>query len=232
MRSKLILVMAILMGIVTTVLFYNYMKKFHEVSVVTESLTDVVVARQEIKKNELVTSGALQTVKVPAKGLNPQTITVVNKAVGKISDIDVASGEALLSNHLQDQAEEALMVSRKVHDGYRALSIGVNLVRSVSNLIEPDDYVDVVSTPTAKENELVVSTLILENVRVLAVGRRMIESTKDTPYAEYSSVTIEVKPEDGVKVINASEKGNLDLMLYSRVVPSSGTGKEGSGNAK
>jgi pilus assembly protein CpaB len=229
MRSRLILIMALVMGIVTTVLFFNYMKKFDEASLVNESLTDVVAAKHAIKKNELVTAAALQMIKVPMKGLHAETIKTVAEAVGKISNTDLAPGEVLLSHHLQNEKEEALFVSRKVEDGYRALSVGVNLVRSVSNLIEPNDFVDVVSTPNDKP---VVSTLILENVRVLAIGRRMIESGTDTPYVEYSSVTIEVKPQDGVNVINAGEKGNISLMLHTRVVPPSATAKEGSGNAK
>ncbi|MDB5056105.1 MAG: cpaB [Bacilli bacterium] len=231
MRSKLILIMALVMGIVTTVLFFNYMKKFDEASLVNESLTDVVAAKQAIKKNELVTAAELQMIKVPIKGLHAETIKSVAEAVGKISNTDLAPGEVLLSHHLQNEKEEALFVSRKVHDGYRALSVGVNLVRSVSNLIEPNDFVDVVSTPNDKNNGI-VSTLILENVRVLAIGRRMIESGTDTPYVEYSSVTLEVKPQDGVNVINAGEKGNISLMLHTRVVPPSATAKEGSGNAK
>jgi pilus assembly protein CpaB len=232
MRSKLILIMALVMGIVTTVLFFNYMKKFDEASLVNESLTDVVAAKQAIKKNELLTAAALQMVKVPKKGLHAQTVKTVAEAVGKISNTDMAPGEVLLSHHLQNEKEEALLVSRKVQDGYRALSVGVNLVRSVSNLIEPNDFVDVVSTPSDKTNSPVVSTLILENVRVLAVGRRMIESGTDTPYVEYSSVTIEVKPQEGVNVINAGEKGNISLMLHTRVVPKGASVKEGSGNAK
>jgi pilus assembly protein CpaB len=229
MRSKLILIMALVMGIVTTVLFFNYMKQFDDASLVNENLTDVVAAKQMIKKNELVTAAALQIIKVPTKGLHAQTVKTVDEAVGKISNTDLAPGEVLLSHHLQSEKEEALLVSRKVQDGYRALSVGVNLVRSVSNLIEPND---VVSTPNDKTNVAVVSTLILENVRVLAVGRRMIESGTDTPYVEYSSVTLEVKPQDGVNVINAGEKGSISLMLHTRVVPSGATAKEGSGNAK
>jgi pilus assembly protein CpaB len=60
----------------------------------------------------------------------------------------------------------------------------------------------------------------------------MIESGTDTPYVEYSSVTIEVKPQEGVNVINAGEKGNISLMLHTRVVPKGASVKEGSGNAK
>lgn len=232
MRSKLILIMALVMGIMTTVLFFNYMKKFDEASLVNESLTDVVTAKQVIKKNELVTAAALQIVKVPTIGLHVQTVKTVDEVVGKISNTDLAPGEVLLSHHLQNEKEEALFVSRKVKDGYRALSVGVNLVRSVSNLIEPNDFVDVVSTPSDKTNVAVISTLILENVRVLAVGRRMIESGTDTAYVEYSSVTLEVKPQDGVNIVNAGEKGNVSLMLHTRVVPPSAIAKERSSNAK
>jgi pilus assembly protein CpaB len=62
-----------------------------------------------------------------------------------------------------------------------------------------------------------VSGVLLQDIRVLAIGRRMVEAAVDTPYVDYASVTLEVKPSDGVIVINADEEGIVSLMLHSRV---------------
>lgn len=226
MRSKLILIVAIILGLVTTVLFFNYMKRYDDISTANETLTQVVVAKKAIKRNETIGADALELAQVPKKGLHPEAVKTIAEAQGKIADADIAPGEVLLSHHLQDKKEEALFVSRKVRDGYRAVSVGVNLVRSVSNLIEPEDEVDVIATPEKVNGQPSPSTLLLEKARVLAVGRRMVEANTDTPYVEYSSVTLEVKPADAVAIVNAQEHGSVSLILQSRIAAETAPAKE------
>ncbi|WP_123043086.1 Flp pilus assembly protein CpaB [Cohnella candidum] len=225
MRSKIILMAALVMGIVTTVLFFNYMKKYDAAAAVNETFVSVVAAKQEIKENTKITGAMLQTIQIPANGVHASTIKDLALAEGKVAASDLAAGEVILANHIKDQQAEAQFVSKKVRDGYRAVSLGVNLVQSVSNLIEPEDYVDLVFTETDPDTKKVQSSILLENVRVLAIGRRMVQADATTEYVEYATVTLEVKPEDGVTVINSDEKGPVSLMLHSRVVQEDGGSK-------
>jgi pilus assembly protein CpaB len=223
MRSKLILTAALLMGIVTTVLFFNYMKQYKEAPAFkNDKLINVVAAKQDIPENTKISPGMLEIKQIPESGVHAQALKNSKDAEGKIAAANLAAGEILLPNHLKDQKEEAMFVSKKVRDGYRAVSIGVNIVQSVSNLIEPGDFVDVVYTTKDKVTKTLLSEIILENVHVLAIGRRMVEAESETPYVEYSQVTLELIPADGVKVINADEDSDPDakvgLMLHSRIV--------------
>jgi pilus assembly protein CpaB len=98
--------------------------------------------------------------------------------------------------------------------------VGVDINQSVSNLIEPEDEVDVILTTVNKDKAnqpLANSVVLLQKARVLAVGRKMVtpENSKE-PYVEYSSVTLEVNPEDAVTLINATEQGKIHLILYKR----------------
>jgi pilus assembly protein CpaB len=216
-RAKIVLVLALIMGAITTYLFFGYMQRFDEASVVNESLVEVITAKVPIKKDQKITAVMLQVVQVPKMGLHPHAVKTIAEAEGKVASSDIVAGETLLQSRLDSQKDEALFVSRKVKEGYRAVSVGVNFVQSVSNLIEPEDLVDVIFTPPPKTNEPAVSVLLLEKVRVLAIGRRMVEAGKDTVYAEYSSATLEVTPKDAVTVINSDESGTISLALHSRV---------------
>jgi pilus assembly protein CpaB len=218
MRSKIILAAALVMGLITTILFFNYMSEFDQAAADSETLVSVVAAKQDIGANTMLTAGQLQIIQVPAKGAHPLALKSMAEADGKVAAAQLAAGEVLLPHHLNDQQAEALFVSKKIKDGYRAFSVGVNLVQSVSNLIEPGDYVDVIMTVEDKATEKLVSTVVLENVHVLAIGRRMVEARTDTPYVEYASVTLEAKQLDGVKVIHADEEGTISLMLHGRPV--------------
>jgi pilus assembly protein CpaB len=224
MRSKIILLLAIIMGVITTYLFFNYMKQFDTVATVNENMDNVVVAKQGIKKNQQVTSAMVQVVQVPSKGIHPQAIKSLSELEEGYATSDIVAGEPILQHRIQKESEEKLLVSRKVKKDYRAVSVGVNFVQSVSNLIDPEDYVDVVFSEKIKvgAEEEIKTKLILSKVRVLAVGMKMVEKTPEEVYVEYSSATLELKSADAVTLINASERGTIQLILHSRVLPPKG----------
>lgn len=216
MRTKLVLALAIAMGIVTTVLFYQYMSRFKQEAAVTEALVDVVVAAEPIAKGERIAPGKLATARVPELGLHANAIKDTALASGMLADADIAAGEVIMSHRVKDEKDESLFVSLKVAEGKRAVSVGVNFVQTVSNLVEPEDYVDVVASRPGPDNTM-VTELLYEKVRVLAVGRRMVESEKGDLYVEYSSVTLELDRDQAVRLVNADENGNIQFTLHSRV---------------
>ncbi len=221
MRSKIILILALLMGVVTTFLFFNYMKQFDTEMVISERMIEVVVAKERIEANTKLNASLVEIKEVPEKGLHPQVIKDISQLEGLYVTSPIETGELILEHRVQSELEEQLFVSRKVNDGYRATSIGLNFVQSISNLIEPEDYVDVLFSEVINTNPTTVNTsIILQKVRVLAVGRKLVAKTETTEeYVEYTSVTLELKPEETVKVINASERGNIQLTLHSRLLP-------------
>jgi pilus assembly protein CpaB len=221
MRSKIIFVLAILMGLVTTVLFFNYMKKYDQGKVVNETLSQIIVAKAAIKKNQLINSSMVEITKVPKKGIYAQTARKLSDITGKFATVNFKKGEPILLNHLQKEKDETLLVSRKIHKGYRAISVGANFVQTNSNLIEPEDHVDVISSVIDKKTKKIKTTMILKDIRVLAVGRLMIEPSKDTKYVQYSSVTLEVTPEQTLSVVKADQQGSIYLALHTRIIPPS-----------
>lgn len=218
MRSKLILLMAVVMGIVTTLLFYQYTKKVNVNQTVSEKTVKVVVAKEKIAMNETISAKKLTIVQMPEKAVLPQSIHNIEDAEGKVASTIIEKGEPVLSHHFISVREESVYVSRKVREGYRAVSVGVNINQSVSNLIEPEDLVDVVFTKSDQNNQVPpTSTILLEKQRVLAVGRKMVtpDQSKEK-YVEYSSVTLECKQQDAVLLINASQEGKIQLILNKR----------------
>lgn len=207
------------MGGITTILFYSYMNKYDAAAVVNEQMVEVVVASEMLKKNERISSDRVEIMNIPEMALHPQAVKTVTELDGLIVNANIEQGEVILAHRVQREEDEKLFVSRKVKEGYRAVSVGVNFVQSVSNLVEPGDYVDVIFSEAVKQNEKtdVVTKLILENVRVLAVGRKLVESTTGEAYLEYSAATLELTVDQSVKLVNASERGNIQLILHSRL---------------
>jgi pilus assembly protein CpaB len=217
MRSKFILLLAVIMGLITTLLFYQYTKKLDVEKTAASKTIEVVVAKEKIAKNETISTKKLELVNMPESAVLPQSYKSMDDVNGKIATSAIEKGEQILPNRVIRQSKEKIYVSRKIQDGYRAVSIGVDINQSVSNLIEPEDLVDVVFTGAQGSQPPGDSTILLEKVKVLAVGQKMVESDQPKDKAEqYSSVTLELKPQDAVKLINSLGQGKIHLILNKR----------------
>ncbi len=210
---------AILMGLVTTFLFYQYMERFDAEAAADAKTVQVVAVKEPVGKDVILTEKVLKMVEVPQEAVHPNALSSLADAAGKATISRLETDEVVLSHHLRATADESLIVSRKVTPGKQAVSIGVNFVQSVSNLIEPEDDVDVIWTEVKKEGEeqTVTSKLLLGNKRVLAVGRKMEETKEGEEYAEYTSITLELTSDEAVKLVNAGEQGPLHITLHSRI---------------
>jgi pilus assembly protein CpaB len=222
MKSKVVLLLSLVMAVVTTTLFFQYMKKFDVFTTVTHKNTiGVVVAVDQIDKNERIVAEKLKLVEMEESSAHPQALKNLDEVIGRMATSTIVIDEQILSHRIISENEETTYVSRKINDGYRAISIGVNINQSVTNLIEPDDEVDVILTRRKKIGEIdkVVSDYILIKVRVLAVGRKMV-NPEDTvePYVEYSSVTLELKPEDALTLTRSTEEGTIHIILNQRPI--------------
>jgi len=223
MKTKTIVLLAAVMGLVTTLLFMQTMRSVDRDNETVAPTAAAVAAAQPIKRNQVIQADMVKTIRIPANAVQPNALRSVNDAVGQVAETDMAAGEMILSHRLKGPKEEAPFVSLKVEEGFRAVSVGVDLVQSVSNLIEPDDRVDVVYTPGGTNAAAERSRLLLSDVRVLAAGRKLTETAEGEPYAEYSTVTLQVRPHEAVPLVDADVKGTITLVLIGR---NETTGKE------
>ena len=111
----------------------------------------------------------------------------------------------------------------QTRSGWRAISIPVSSVTSVSGLIRPNNFVDVIGTfhfPDAKGDASLdtVTMTILQRVKVLATGTDIgyAQQNGAAPSARsYSTVTLELTPKEVEMIIFAQQKGSLTLSLRS-----------------
>lgn len=226
MKSRNILIAALLMAVVTTILFRQYLTELDKKYKKVQNKVSIVVSNQNIPKNQKVAKEMLQLKEVSADSVHAEAVKKIEDLVGDYALTDIIAGEELFASRFTNQFEEDKLITRKIREGYRAIAIEVNYVESVSNLIQPEDYVDMVFSEKTKDSSIQTQTL-LENIRVLAVGKRIVENpaaTKDvkaadpkTAEAQYNSVTVELKPEDILKLANSDERGNIKLVLRSKI---------------
>jgi pilus assembly protein CpaB len=228
MKSKFILIIAFAMAVITTFLLRQYISGIESKFKGEQKKISIVVPKTDIKKNQRVTKDNFELKEFNAGSVHTDAVKKVEDIVGKYALIDMKAGEVLFADRFINEFEENKLITRKIKDGYRAVAIGVNYVESVANLIQPEDYVDIVySFGDNTANKNVQTVTLFENVRVLSVGSRMIEKDSnntnsnktDQTVIEYTSITVELKPEDIVKLVNADEKGNIRFILRSKLAP-------------
>lgn len=241
MKSKYILIAAFVMAIITTILFRQYIVGLSNKYKNSQKTVSIVVSKVDIKKNQVVTKDMLEIKQFHTDSVHPQALKKIDDIVGEYALTDIKAGEVLFASRFTNQFKENQLITRKIRDGYRAIAIAATDVEAVSDLIQPEDYVDVIYTQVNKSDPNNTQTVVLlQNIRVLAVGKRISEtasastnssnSTNSTTgtdktaqnnqtSGDYASVTLELKPEDVVKIANADEKGDIKFVLRSQLTP-------------
>lgn len=215
MKLKRVGLLALISGMITTFLFYHFISKANA-QPQEEPLVKVITAVKDIKKNERVTDDMVGVSEVPKSDTLTLALKKKEDVIGKYASVPIKKGEIILSHRVENGQDEEAIVSKKVRAGFRAVSIQAEYVESVSNLIEPEDFVDVIVTVEMKKTEEVITEIVKEKARVLSVGQRMIEKNGSGPREEYHAVTLELTKPDAVKVIQATREGHVQLILHSK----------------
>jgi pilus assembly protein CpaB len=113
-------------------------------------------------------------------------------------------------------------------EGKRGVSVGVTAASSAGGFVVPNDRVDVVVTEQTPDGPR--STIILTDVRVLAIGQRLGEmgasggqedptkpTTTPVVFDSSTIATLELAPAQAETLINAATLGQLSLTLRSVV---------------
>lgn len=216
MKSKFILIIALIMAIITTVLFRQYLVSMDNKAKAANKAVTVVVTNVDIKANQKVTSDMLVEKEVSAGSILADAIKKTSDVVNKYAVTDLKAGEVLYPVRFTDLVTENEDLTLKIAEGARAVSIGVSDVTAVAKMIQPEDYVDIVYTKDSQTN------ILLENVRVLAVGKTLTDvpaSEENAETADYGTITLQLYPGDVVKVVNASEAGSIKFVLRGKLTP-------------
>lgn len=176
----------------------------------------------------VIDASALSTCKTYRKGnegvvLEPLNISDI---VGRRTVGFHRKGDPLRWNDVEGGDSRRGALSADISPRMRAVSIGVNSTSSVSCMVRPGDWVDVIGTfdfpdPSSpgRRGDPVTCT-ILQKVLVLATGQETAKSRPPAfgaPQKGYSAVTLSVTPREAEMLAFAEQiKGRLTLTLRNR----------------
>src|ERR1700676_4574258 len=186
---------------------------------------DVLVAKSDIGLGQTVTAEALQWQTWPAatasnsfmRGTDRPDATT--QIAGSIARAPFIAGEPIREPKLV-RANGSGFMAAILPTGMRAISTEISPETGAGGFILPNDRVDVILSRREKNAALpgapdvVVSEIILPNVRVLAIDQAPKE--KDGQNAVVGkTVTLELKPEQAETLARARQTGTLSLALRS-----------------
>lgn len=131
--------------------------------------------------------------------------------------VDVPKGGPILTTYLDYGRSTGSVFAATVPIERRAVTVSVDNVSGVANLIRPNDHIDVMGTfrfpsQTPDQPFEMVTVTMLENVTVLAVDQNYSGSRSGVGRS-YSTLTLSVDPKMTELLIFAQEKGKLSCAL-------------------
>jgi len=217
-RALLYLVAAAVAALMTALLLTRYMDT--RIAAVRVPTVKVVVAASDLAiatplKTELLASVDWPKASVPAGAVSDPA-----ELAGKVVNANIVKGEAILLSKLASGEPGSSALATVLPAGMRAMSVRVDDVVGVAGFIHPADHVDVIVTMSGTESSAPTSKIILQNIKVLAMGKELEGKTtllqKNAPTSA-TVATLMVDSEQAERLALAATKGQILLALRSNV---------------
>jgi pilus assembly protein CpaB len=181
----------------------------------TEPMCHVLVAEADITSGTALSPRLCKSEVWPQRIVPAKAITTMEQANGRVLVVPVGKGEPIMQSKLAPEGTAAGL-GGLLQGTMRAFTLKVNDVSGVAGFISPGDRVDVLmSVPVLESRGEQLSKIILQDVKVLTAGQVWQPNTQNEPKS-FSTVTLEVTPEQSEVLNLASTQGKIQLTLRSR----------------
>ncbi len=204
-------ILAVAIAAVASISLYNYLKG--QSAKVQEAVATgtVVVAAADIPVGSTINDSQVKTANWPKTDMPPgETFSSRQQVVGRIALEKFFAGDPIIGAKLVPQGGQSGILTYKIPEGHRAMTVAVDQVAGVAGFISPGNRVDVVLTTSAEKQP--VSKIVLQDVPVLATGQVVSQQEGGKPQI-VPTVTMDVSPDDAEKLAIASTQGRLQLVL-------------------
>ncbi|MFO7820342.1 MAG: Flp pilus assembly protein CpaB, partial [Halanaerobacter sp.] len=212
MNAKMVVIIAIILGLITSVLVYTMLGTPQQQEEDSEEKVSVVVAKDNIKARQKINEEMVELKKVPQSQAHYEALNSVEKVEDRYVSNKIIAGEQILKSRLYAKEEINSVLAFNLDTKKRAVTVAVNEVTGVAGFLIPGDYVDVVGVFSRPDNT--VAKTVLQNVKVLAVAQDMT-SNEEMKAEVKKSVTLAVDLKEAEKLVLADREGKIRLALRS-----------------
>ena len=178
----------------------------------SEARTTVFAPTRDLPVGAIIHKSDLKQVTVASKDLPKGALTDEKMVVDRVVLYPFSANQPLISSSLS-RIGSPEGIPATIPEGHRAVSVQINDVSGVAGLILPGSRVDVLFTRPGTMSEAISST-ILQNVRVLAMGKMtQAGQTIDPKAPKVPVATLVVTPEQAKVLELAKNQGRISLSL-------------------
>lgn len=239
-KQKLILISGVVLGVVAIVMTKLYLDQQQQdiqdrakkaIASMQANQTSVLVAMQDIPEGALIEAGMFDTAIVPNKFVQPQAVTSLDRISGMVTVAPIVKGEQIsLSKLTSTKKAGGGDLAGMTPAGKRAISIPADNIASLSGMVKPGDYVDVLATlqvpiqgPDKQMSTQMVVVPLFQNVLILAVGQNTSSQNsansryadKETASAGAGLITLALGPQEANLITFVQEQGKMRLTMRS-----------------
>lgn len=212
--NLVVLAFAIALGVVAVFLARNWVASHEAPTADAEVQSTIVVANANIPFGAQITVDNAIEVSWPDKSRPDgafKSVAEINKDGKRVALSPFVRNEPILSTKVTAPNQSASL-STVIAPGKRAVTVPVDDVRGVAGFISPGDFVDVVLTRTGgNAGPQNFAEVILQHVKVLAIDQLTGDHQEKAVVAK--AVTVELSPEQSLKILLATNTGKLSLIL-------------------
>lgn len=159
------------------------------------NMVEIVVPKETIKAGTPITADMLEEAQVPKRYVPADAADGSSKSdlIGKSPVGDLSKGVPISMGTVQGSSNPS-SISLALASGHVARTFSLDAAASMSPLLKPGDYVTVTATFKAG-NGSTQQTVAYQNVKVLATDATLQSSDGSSQSAGYSTVTLELTPE-------------------------------------
>lgn len=175
------------------------------------AMVEVVVAKTDLSKGEEIGPGNVALRPIPKDYAHSNALTndSFGSAVGRKLAYNIKGGEMLLASMLEPSKPATF--SARVGVGWRAMTVAVDEINSISGLLEPGDVIDLIASLERKGSKLTMP--LLQGVQVIATGQRLVDDPVTGERKQYATVTLNVTPSQATTLIAARDGGKITALL-------------------
>ena len=225
-RRTVILIAAVVVAAIAAVAVYSYLTTVQDRANKDAKLVKVFVVKKDITKGlpgeQALDQGFIKPDKINVKFRAATALTDVNVIRGRVALTNLAANQVVVDGQFVDPKVATVSSAQRIPTGNVAITIQVDQVRGVANLVQPGDKVNMlVSVHSGKEEYL------FQNVNVLFVGSQAAPqpgettatTTPATPTQGSGLITVAVPPAAAQRIAFVTAAGDAGSSIYLTLVP-------------
>lgn len=176
----------------------------------------VLVPRGDLAKGSVIDEETVAVRAVPKEWAHANAILEAQfeRVASQRLALPATGGQMLMWSMLEGQRTPSF--SARLTNGRRAITVPVDEVNSISGMLQPGDRIDLMLSAKREAKPLLLP--LLQNVVILATGSQAVPASEESSSQtggrrSYTTITLEVSPDEAQRVLAAREIGKVAALL-------------------